>query len=557
MLLIWYIVALSIFATLGVDATDLDDYVWKPDNAYGWTFMGEDTNIHGKSLTGGRSWTGYVLNYTSQRWLTDDEFTEDSEVKSLWWHYLVIVVPDDIHWTANASLYITGGTNSAGIPAAKDEDIVLAASIAMGTGTITGALFQVPNQHMKFTSDPLQINRNEGSILTFGWDHFLNDTSKPEWIGELANVKASTWAMTAMTEFVASRPDFGCNLESFTVLGASKRGWATWLTAAVDTLDRVKLIIPVVLDAINFAAVEHHEWRSYGGWSFALEDYYNSNIMVRYDTPAMTLLQENIDAFWYRDRLTMPKFIINAVLDEFQQPDDSNYWWRDMTGPKHFLMTPNADHSEATGLLEITPAMGTWINYHLRGRADEVPEFTWEISNSTGEIIATLDDKGNVFEASMWYAYSCGNNSDGINRRDFRLSSLDVPCECGVFSDGYCVNRNSWWTQVPLEVKVSAEGKRIYSSQMDTPTDGRYVAHLIEIKYKESIHPHASFPMDTGAEMLLKDTTKPKRDLTGFKIPDFPWDMPGRLVFTTQVSVWPNSFPYEDCYLDSCAGTLL
>ena len=29
-----------------------------------------------------------------------------------------------------------------------------------------------------------------------------------------------------------------------------------------------------------------------------------------------------------------------------------------MPDPKHFIMTPNAEHSEATGIFEIVPAIG-------------------------------------------------------------------------------------------------------------------------------------------------------------------------------------------------------
>jgi hypothetical protein len=134
------------------------------------------------------------------------------------------------------------------------------------------------------------------------------------------------------------------------------------------------------------------------------------NIMTRLDTPEMKMLQEEVDPFFYAERLTMPKLVVNAVLDEFQQPDDSGkfdamrivifffcldlcvslcltlclslclsvcpslsvsgslslalslsisaYWWNKMPEPKHFLMTPNAEHSEATGIFEIVPAIG-------------------------------------------------------------------------------------------------------------------------------------------------------------------------------------------------------
>ena len=77
--------------------------------------------------------------------------------------------------------------------------------------------------------------------------------------------------MDAMTEFVKQKfPDEGYNLDYYSVAGASKRGWTTWDVAAVDPT-RVRAAIPIVLDAINFVAVEHHQYQSYNGWSWALQ----------------------------------------------------------------------------------------------------------------------------------------------------------------------------------------------------------------------------------------------------------------------------------------------
>ncbi|CAM9264536.1 unnamed protein product, partial [Ectocarpus fasciculatus] len=194
------------------------------------------------------------------------------------------------------------------------------------------------------------------------------------------------------------------------------------------------------------------------------------------------MLQFEEDPYYYRHRLTMPKLVVNAVLDEFQQPDDTHYWWKEMPEPKHFLMTPNAEHSEATGILEIVPAIGTWLNYLLL--EETVPEFKWTIDENTGEIVATLDGNGRVHSAHVWYAYSCGTNPDGIPRRDFRIMSLDSPCTCGVESDGYCLNTKSFWNSTELEQSIE-KGRRTYRALVDPPDDGHYVAFFIDIKYEK------------------------------------------------------------------------
>jgi len=68
---ILYILTLFLTLILASSATPLDDYVWAEDRHYKWV----DTNnrISGRSLDNTTQWTGYVLNMTSQQWLTPDD----------------------------------------------------------------------------------------------------------------------------------------------------------------------------------------------------------------------------------------------------------------------------------------------------------------------------------------------------------------------------------------------------------------------------------------------------------------------------------------------------
>jgi len=324
---------------------------------------------------------------------------------------------------------------------------------------------------------------------------------------------------------------------------------------AVDP-KRVVAIIPIVLDAINFVSVMHHQFKSYGAWSFALADYADMDIMSRIDHPNMVHLQENVDPFFYRERLTMPKLVVNAVLDEFQQPDDTHYWWAEMPEPKHFLMTPNAEHSFITGIFEAVPAISAWLKNLLY--KESTPTMTWSISEATGEITALIGPHGVVKEVNMWHAYSCGTNADGIKRRDFRVAMLGPvsgskpigACECGVGQDGYCANLKSFWAKTPLNGTVE-RGVRTYRAKMDAPADGRYVAFLIETRFQKN-------PREEKEESVIvtPPLPVPVPNRPGF-IPPIPKDLSGSFMSTTEVSVWPDTFPYPDCTGVSCGNTLV
>lgn len=529
--------------------TALDEYVWAPDSNYAFEEL-EDHQMTGHNiLHKGKGWTGYTLNMTSQQWLTPEAFSNTSDSGSILWHILVVIVPDELKYKSNASLYITGwgmpkqnedGTWS-GLPVAKDEDIQVAAALATSTGTVTGTLFQIPDEKVTFAADPIQKSRGEDAIIAYCWDHYLNDPSQPDWLLRFPMVKASLRAMDTITAFTKQKlPELNTQLDYYAVAGASKRGWTTWVVGAVDPA-RVVAIVPIVLDAINFRAVMHHQYQSYNGWSWALQDYLDMDVFSRLDSDNMESLAALVDPYFYRNRLTMPKLVVNAVLDEFQQPDDTHYWWNDMPEPKHFIMTPNAEHSEATGILEIVPAIGSWIEHLIDPDFDsnKMPEFTWDISEETGEITATLNEFGKVKEARVWWAYSCGNNvnEDGTvtKRRDFRVANLDSPCECGVTASGYCTNLKSFWKHETLE-EQKIDGKRVYKAQVDAPEDGRWVAFMIDIVYAKD-----------AKDALIPDFSK---------TPHFiPRDVAGRLQFTTEVSVWPNTFPYPGCGITNGVDT--
>lgn len=511
-------VALSALLLLGLVAgTPLDDYCNKPDDNYKFV----DTGLRITDPL----FTGYILNMTSQQWLTPHDTT-----RSIWWHWMVVIVPNKIHHKDSAFVWITGGDNEGTHPPkAGDEDVLVTAYTAVATGTIGVALYDIPNQHMVFALDPLQKSRSEDAIIAFTWWHYIQNTSEPEWLLRLPMTKAVMRAMDATTTFAASI-DSSLVVNDFYVAGASKRGWTTWTVAAVDP--RVKAMAPIVMDELNFVRNIHHHYQAYGGWTFALEDYYVMNFTRYLDDPRVQQMMDIVDPIAYKDRYrNMPKLVCDAGGDEFFLPDDWRFWWDEMTEPKWGIMVPNAEHSMATGILELLPAVATFFNAVLK--QETVPTVTWSIANATGEITVQVSEEPSAVR--VWQATTCNTL-----RRDFRLVNADNPCHCGIAQSGLCVNLKVLWTAQPL----AATSPLLYKALLDTPTDGRWKAFFIDVQFKSKSASKEPFPQE-----LLMHTDKDGKG--------WPIDPPGTFEFTSGVSILPNTYPFPPCVGEACYGTLV
>ena len=166
--------------------------------------------------------------------------------------------------------------------------------------------------------------------------------------------------------------------------------------------------------------------------------------------------------------------------------------------------------------------------HHLKGMP--VPKMTWEISNSTGDITVTLDPSDEKpLHVNLWQAQTCTK----VPRRDFRFLTADDPCTCGVGKDGNCLNLKVWWKQTKLEPEV--KGGSTYKSHVEAPADKDvWTASFIDVTYRQN-----------------------KEELSFGRHGGFPYTKPGHLEFTSEVSIWPQVFPYDDCYMETCYGTLV
>jgi PhoPQ-activated pathogenicity-related protein len=422
--------------------TPLDDYVHAPDPTYKWTF---DSSFQGFG------YTVYVLNLTSQTWMTANETNHP-----VWAHWLAICIPEQItHHTA--FMYIDGG----GITDSAPKTIGYVEMICLNSRTVTATLLTIPNEPISFTAEGK--SRNEDAIIAYTWAHFLNHTDQPIWLLRLPMTKAAVKAMDAIQEFTATLPRVP-PVKNFVVAGASKRGWTTWTTGCVD--DRVIAMVPMVMPILNIVPNMNHHYQAYGGWSFALDDYLQMGIMDYLNRPEFLELAAVVDPYSYRDRLTMPKLVLTAAGDEFFLPDSPQFFMKDLPDEKFLTVIPDAEHSLGTAIVEVINTISTF--YRLILTNTPRPKYHYQIirSNTTGSIIVNTTGGSRPYQVKMWYAYTMSNTL-----RDFRLVI------CPKIPD--CLQPILWLSE---DLQESGPGTNTWIAQMDAPKSG-WAAFLIELTY--------------------------------------------------------------------------
>merc|ERR1719453_2953777 len=135
-------------------------------------------------------------------------------------------------------------------------------------------------------------------------------------------VKASYQCMRAAQDFIQHSGI--ADIEGWVVAGASKRGWTTWDVAITRCESCVKIlaIAPLVPIVPSINAEVHRMWQSYGGFTWAFQDYLVLNLTQRMGTPEWQLAEKIIDPIEYLDRLAdVPKYVVVTSDDEFMMFD--------------------------------------------------------------------------------------------------------------------------------------------------------------------------------------------------------------------------------------------
>jgi PhoPQ-activated pathogenicity-related protein len=211
---------------------------------------------------------------------------------------------------------------------------------------------------------------------------------------------------------------------------------------------RVVAIAPIVIDMLNVVPSFRHHWEAYGFYAPAVGDYVSHGIMDWQDTPEYARLIKLVEPYEHRDRLTLPKLMINATGDQFFLPDSHRFYFADLKGPKYLRYVPNADHS-----LRDSDAIETLAAWQFAiAHQKPLPQFDWQVDWKAGEISVKANDK--PAKVLLWQA----TNPEA---RDFRLETL-----------------GKVWTS--RELQADADGRIV--ARVEKPAQG-WTAFLVELTY--------------------------------------------------------------------------
>lgn len=416
-----------------VNQTALDRYVAAPDSNYEYHLV--------NTVDGGNTKT-YVLDMTSQSWRKPEEVD-----RTLWKHWVTIVVPAKVT-SSTAMMFVGGGSNGGQPP--KEAEMVYH-MVAATTESIVAEVGMIPNQPLTFPDDGKP--RKEDGIIAYTWDKFMR-TGDDQWPLRLPMTKAVVRAMDTVQSFCATDEVGNHKVESFLVAGGSKRGWTTWTTAVVDK--RVVAIVPAVIDLLNMVPSFEHHKAVYGFWAPAIWDYVARGVMEWLNTPEFAALMKIVEPYHYRDRLTMPKYIVNAGGDQFFLPDSSQFYINDLKGPTYLRYIPNVDHGLNQSAYE-----GLMAFYYSIVKGEPLPEYRWSFPD---EQTIRVETPSKPTAVKLWQA----TNPEA---RDFRIESLGPAYAATELKD---------------------EGNGVFVGHVEKPEKG-WTAFMVEL----------TFPNGSGAPLIL------------------------------------------------------
>ena len=190
------------------------------------------------------------------------------------------------------------------------------------------------------------------------------------------------------------------------------------------------------------------------------------------------------EPFSYRDRLTMPKLIVNSSGDQFFVPDSSQFYFKQLKGETHLRYVPNTDHG-VTRNSDAIRTLAAFFESVIKGATR--PEFTWKVQKD-GAIEVSTKDKPTAVK--LWQATN-------PNARDFRLEKIGPAYKATDLPES---SKGKYVARVTKPEK----GYTAYFVELTYPSGGKYpFKFTTQVKVNPDVYPYARPKLNPPAEAKL------------------------------------------------------
>lgn len=391
---------------------------------------------------------------------------------TLWKHRLHLIIPDNLDPDLRQAVLVIGGgrwreSYDGAAPQPLDDDAALFVAIAARLESVIAVVEQVPFQPI--------FGLREDELIAHTFEQYLA-TGEADWPLLLPMVKAAVRAMDAVQAFAASERQV--DLERFTVAGASKRGWTTWLTGAVDP--RAALLVPIVIDVLNFEQHMPHQSAMWGVPSEQLAPYTRRGLDEALASPQGEALRRIVDPYSYRERLTQPKLIVIATNDAYFPVDSLNLYWSSLAGSKNVLYLPNQDH-DAEDFVRLIPALDAM--HRLTATGQPLPTLESTLTNRPGrDLRLCIRASPAPIAVAIWSA-----DSEDTDFRDERFTPAPAEREGDTFV---------------AEIEPPTAGFRAFFAEalLDGPNGPYLLSTNVRVIGRDGSPPPAAAPADEHAK---------------------------------------------------------
>jgi len=266
------------------------------------------------------------------------------------------------------------------------------ALIAGATKLPVAMLFNVPNQPI--------WDMKEDDLIAHTFEKYLA-TGDPTWPLLFPMAKSAIKAIDTVVDATRTSDN---PITKFVVIGASKRGWTTWMSAVTQD-KRIIGIAPMVIDNLDIPTQMKHQVDTWGDYSIQIQDYTRRGLQTTLQDRGGKSLTSLVDPFVYRNRIKIPVLLVNGANDPYWVTDATSQYWNKLGMPKSLTSVPNAGHDLGNKVMAVE-SIGAFARARATGTAFPRLDVRWQLpsAKSSAYKISIRTRDGVPTEYKVWEA---------------------------------------------------------------------------------------------------------------------------------------------------------